>query len=434
MNTKNVIWNMAGLSVPLIFAVMAIPVLLRGVGEEKFGIFMLAWGVVGFSSLLDLGIGRATTHELSKRRGGATTGTASEIFVTAERLAWTSGLIGAFGIALLVQLGAYRLLNFSPALDSDMIWSGWIVAMTMPLHVVSAMYRGVNEAYGQYRGISIIRMALGVANFLFPAAVSLFTNNLTAIISTLLVSRLLAMIAFRILATKEIGKDDIGKSSSPRFKKESATKLLKFGLWNSVSSFLGPLMQQSDRFIIGSVLTVSAVAAYTVPYEVATKILIIPGAVTTVMFPSITAGMVAGRKLALQSFWRWFVLTSIIMSLAAAAFYVAAPLLLHIWLGEALPDGSAEVARIIAIGLIPYTMGSMMFSLVHADHRPDITAKSHMFQFPIYIALSYWAIQNYGVIGAAAAWTIRISADAAILIIWQVLFNSKKTPIVRSSP
>lgn len=423
MKLANVAWNIAGLAAPLVFAVAAIPILLHAVGEEKFGIFMLAWGVVGFSSLMDLGIGRATTHELSKRQGGETTGTPHQIFVTAERMAWASGLVGTLGIVLLLQLGAYRLLNYSPDLGGDIIRSGWIVALTMPLHVVSAMYRGVNEAYGQYRGISAVRIALGVANFLFPAIVSYFTTNLTAIVATLLISRLLALVAFRILAVRQIAPDGANEEKSGRFRRETARNLLSFGLWNTVSSVLSPLMLQSDRFIIGSVLTVAAVSAYAVPYEVATKLLIIPGAVTTVLFPSITAGLVRDRGEALSTYWRWFSLTVGLMVIVSVAFLLAAPWLLSLWLGSALPEGSVMVARIIAVGLIPYTIGSLMVSLVHANRRPDVTAKSHLVQAPVYLILSYWAIQTYGVTGAAAAWTIRISVDAAILLIWQLFAN-----------
>lgn len=424
MKPANVAWNIFGLGAPLLFAVAAIPILLHALGEEKFGFFMLAWGVVGFSSLLDLGIGRATTHELSKRHGSQTTGTVKQVFTTAERMAWTTGLIGTAAILLLVQLGVYHALNFSPYLENDIVRSGWIVALTMPLHVVSAMYRGVNEAYGQYRGISIVRVALGVANFLFPAIVALFTTNLTMIVATLFVSRLMALAAFRILAARQIRPDCAEEEGAGGFQRETARSLLSFGLWNSVSSVLNPLMLQSDRFIIGSVLTVAAVSAYAVPYEVATKLLIIPGAVTTVLFPSVTAGLARDQDEALATYWRWFFLTTGLMALVSGAFFVAAPWVLALWLGSALPDGAVTVAQIIAIGLIPYTVGTLMVSLVHAYRRPDVTAKSHLVQAPLYLAFSYWAIRTYGVAGAAVAWTIRVSVDAAVLLIWQFLRNA----------
>jgi O-antigen/teichoic acid export membrane protein len=420
MNKTNVAWNIFGLGAPLMFAVIAIPLLLQAIGNEKFGIFMLAWGLVGFSSILDLGIGRATTHELSRRNDEEVSGRIGIIFGTAERIACTSGLFGMIGIIGLTQLKLHQTLNYSPELENDIIWSAWIVALTMPLQVVSAMYRGVNEAYGQYRGISIIRVALGVANFLLPAIVSLFSTNLTLIIATLLVSRLAALLAFRMSALLQIEPDILLENRKIKFDRIAAISLMRFGLWNTVSSILNPLMAQGDRFIIGVVLTVSAVAAYTIPYEIATKLLIIPGAVTTVLFPTITAFLVYDQGKALRLFWRWFFITTGAMVIVVVAFYSASPWLLSMWLGSTLPAGAISVAKIIAVGLVPYTMGTLLVSLVHAFRRPDITAKSHILQAPIYIFGSIWAIQNYQIEGAAVMWALRQAVDALILGVWVV--------------
>jgi O-antigen/teichoic acid export membrane protein len=418
MKRSNVAWNIVGLGAPLLFAVAAIPLLLRTIGDEKFGVFMLAWGLVGFASLFDFGIGRATTHELSTRRGAETTAQVGVVFVTSERLAWAAGGIGAITILAMVHLGLYQYLNYSPSLEADMYLSGCIVALTLPLQVVSAMYLGVNEAYGRYRGISIIRVALGIANFLFPALLSLVTTDLPAIIATLLVSRFAALLAYRWLAARQIAQDRMAEGNKGRFERAEAKRLLNFGLWNTVSSILNPLMMQSDRFIIGAVMTVAVVSAYTVPYEVTTKLLIIPGAVTTVMFPFVTATLAQDRVKALQVFWRWFFVTTAAMVLICTLFFFAAPWLLQLWLGADLPEGTVAVAQIIAIGLIPYTAGTLMVALVHAHRRPDVTAKSHIIQAPLYIALSYWAIKEYGITGAGVAWAIRVTVDAAVLLIW----------------
>jgi len=69
-----------------------------------------------------------------------------------------------------------------------------------------------------------------------------------------------------------------------------------------------------------------------------------------------------------------------------------------------------------------------MVSLVHAYRRPDVTAKSHLIQAPLYLAFSYWAIRTFGVKGAAAAWVIRIAVDAAVLMTWHFWKNKAPRP------
>jgi O-antigen/teichoic acid export membrane protein len=55
------------------------------------------------------------------------------------------------------------------------------------------------------------------------------------------------------------------------------------------------MMVYADRFLIGSILPLAAVAYYATPYEVATKLLIVPSALVGVMFPAFSAAMAADR-------------------------------------------------------------------------------------------------------------------------------------------
>lgn len=81
-------------------------------------------------------------------------------------------------------------------------------------------------------------------------------------------------------------------------------------------------------------------------------------------------------------------------------------------------EQSVSAVRILAIGLIPYAIGSMYLALIHAYARPDITAKAHLFEMPLFLCALYWAIAEYGIIGAAITWVGRTVMDALVLIFW----------------
>jgi len=55
---RNVLWNLLGTGAPLLVAIVVIPVLIEGLGIERFGVLTIAWMVVGYFSLFDLGLGR----------------------------------------------------------------------------------------------------------------------------------------------------------------------------------------------------------------------------------------------------------------------------------------------------------------------------------------------------------------------------------------
>jgi O-antigen/teichoic acid export membrane protein len=55
------------------------------------------------------------------------------------------------------------------------------------------------------------------------------------------------------------------------------------------------------------------------------------------------------------------------------------------------------------------------FGLIQGVGRPDITAKFHLLELPAYLLLLWYAVQAWGVVGAAVAWTARVGADLLLL-------------------
>jgi O-antigen/teichoic acid export membrane protein len=58
------------------------------------------------------------------------------------------------------------------------------------------------------------------------------------------------------------------------------------------------------------------------------------------------------------------------------------------------------------------------FALVQGAGRPDLTAKLHLAELPVYLAALYVLVRLYGIEGAAIAWTGRVAVDAAALFLF----------------
>src|SRR2546428_14192229 len=67
---RNAVWNLLSLAAPMLVALGAIPALIRTLGADRFGILTLAWMLIGYCSLFDLGLGRALTKLVSEGFGG----------------------------------------------------------------------------------------------------------------------------------------------------------------------------------------------------------------------------------------------------------------------------------------------------------------------------------------------------------------------------
>jgi O-antigen/teichoic acid export membrane protein len=62
----------------------------------------------------------------------------------------------------------------------------------------------------------------------------------------------------------------------------------------------------------------------------------------------------------------------------------------------------------------------MFYALLHARGRPDISARLHLIELPLFICALLLLVDQYGVLGAAWAWVGRMIVDATALACWNV--------------
>jgi O-antigen/teichoic acid export membrane protein len=81
------------------------------------------------------------------------------------------------------------------------------------------------------------------------------------------------------------------------------------------------------------------------------------------------------------------------------------------------------VLRWLAVGVFINCFARLPFAALQAAGRPDLTAKLHLGELPVYL-LALWSLTTaYGIVGTAAAWTLRIVADTLLLYLmgfWKI--------------
>lgn len=410
---RNVVWNLAGNGAPMIVAVFSIPVLIHGLGKDRFGVLALAWALVGYASLFDLGLGRALTQLVAKKLGAGEEREVPSIVWTSLLLMLFLGLAGTGAVLVASPWLVHRALHVPEALQPETLRTFYLLALSIPVVIGTAGLRGLLEAHQRFDLINALRIPMGVFTFAGPLLVLPFSKSLFPVVAVLAGGRVMAWGAHLWLCLR------VAPALGHRiaWHRPAVGPLLRFGGWMTVTNIVSPLMVTLDRFFIGALVSMAAVAYYATPYEVATKLLIIPGALVGVMFPAFSASFERdrGRTAAL---YRRCVKYVFLMLFPVVLLTVGfAQKGLTLWLGADFAGHSFRVLQWLALGVFLNSLAHLPFALLQGVGRPDLTAKLHLIELPVYLLALWWLISTHGVEGAAVAWTARVGVDALILFV-----------------
>jgi len=419
---RNTIYNFLGQSAPLLVSLVAFPLVIKGLGIDRFGILTIAWLILDYFSLFDLGLGRAITQVVAEKLGTGQEKEVSALLWTASITMLTMGLIGAVGLGLLSPWLVGTVLKIPEALQHEALTAFYLLSLSVPIITSTSGLVGFLAALQRFDLINAVRIPMGLFIFVAPLLVLPFSKSLALVMLVSVASRALALLIYLKLCVHAMPGLKVGS----RFQKSLLKPLFRFGGWMTVTNVVGPLMVNLDRFLIGSFISVTAVAYYATPYAMATKLWIVPGALLSVLFPafSTTFAQDPARTARLSNqgvkyiFLALFPITLIVVTLAHEGLYL--------WLGNEFAQNSTSVLQWLVVGVLINCLAQVPFALIQGIGRPDLTAKLHLIEIPLYLLALWWLVTNYGITGAAVAWVLRVSLDTVLLFLMSQTFLREK--------
>lgn len=139
---QNTVLNFSGRIVPLLVALVTVPYVVRHLGPDRFGLLTLAWVVVGYFALFDLGIGPATSKFVAELLGKDEIEKLPELIWTALISQTCFGLVAGVILASTSPLLVYQLLKIPSALHVQAHLIFLIIAVALPIDFSSESLRG----------------------------------------------------------------------------------------------------------------------------------------------------------------------------------------------------------------------------------------------------------------------------------------------------
>jgi O-antigen/teichoic acid export membrane protein len=194
----------------------------------------------------------------------------------------------------------------------------------------------------------------------------------------------------------------------------------------TATNIISPLMSYLDRFVVGAILPMAAVAHYVTPYELVSKLSLFPQSLMGVFFPAFATSFASDRERMAALFGRSLRALLLFMFPLALILVLFAREGLTLWVGAAFAAASAPVLRWLAVGIFINSLAHAPFNVLQGIGRPDLTGKLHLVELPFYLGALYLFAHAFGIVGVAMAWVLRITADSAALL----LVTTRQVPSV----
>ncbi|MFQ2656759.1 oligosaccharide flippase family protein [Aeromonas caviae] len=416
---KNTLWNISGYIIPSLIAIPALGVLARTLGATQFGIFTLSLAIVGYASIFDAGLTRSIVREISVNRYNEVE--KKRILSNATLALLMLGVFGG-GMLFIFSDDIVYLLKVPLDLSRDSQLSLQLLSISLPIFLLNQAWLAALEGVENFRLVNIVKSINSSLIAGLPAIFTLFNDALYYAVAGLVVSRVISLIV-----TYAASKDYICYSRCG-YHHATMIRLLKYGGWITVSNIISPLMSYFDRFILSNIMGANHVAHYTAPSEVIQRLSIIPNALSRAVFPklSLFKNNLEQRK---QK-----VLAYILMAAGILPFVLLGGLfsneILTTWMGGEYAGIPSDILRILLLGFFFNAMAQIPFASIQARGYSKITAITHLAEVLPYLAFLYLAISEWGLIGVAVSWSLRVTVDFLILII--IDFKVKGQSVINS--
>jgi O-antigen/teichoic acid export membrane protein len=265
---KNGFYNALGGIVRIGVALISVPLLIRLIGIEDYGVWTLASSVIGVATLAEGGISISTTFFLSKDiSDNDSTGiseTLTATFVAMFSLATFAGLVLYF-------FSDYFILLFSKlkheqaeqVLSVLRLGSLYLWAKLIQQHSIGIMQ--AHEKYGLINILGTLQSCIGNLGLIIIAAIG---GNIVEMMKWQVIQVFSALVIYILISIKVV------KYAKPcfRWNKIKNIEILKYSSVAWIGTLGSSLFTQGDRLVVASILDIKNLGIYAAITTIASQI------------------------------------------------------------------------------------------------------------------------------------------------------------------
>lgn len=405
---KGSLWTLVGQVAPLGVSLVTTPFTIRLLGSDGYGVLILVGLIPTYLGFADFGMSMASTKFGSVAYAAGDAEKEGRIVRTAALIA----LLTSVPVAALVIIFAASivgLFNVPPEYLSD---------ATLALRLASVTFV-VNFLCGIFNTPQLSRLRMDLNTMIgtiprilgliaIPIVIYLGFGIVGAIVVLLIAS--LATLAGHLIVSRRLLPQLVGATID----RPLVRPIVRFGGALVVAGIAAVLLVNAEKGILSATVSTTGLAYYSVAFTLASMLTMLSAAIIQSLVPAFS--QLQSDSGHLNSLYSrgirvnliWLVPTLVLLAIVAKPFFT-------IWAGEDFGRESVVPFYILAAGLAFNILAYFPYAAIMAAGRSDIFMKLYWIELVFYIFLVWMLTLRFGIVGAAAAWSIRGTADALIL-------------------
>jgi O-antigen/teichoic acid export membrane protein len=429
----NVLANYASQIYVTVIGIVMVPVLLRYMGPEAYGLVGFFAMLQGWFLVLDLGFSAALSREAARRKGQlAEMGDLRLLLRGVERLFALLGASVALCALVLAPFVATTWLQAERLPTEEVRAAFVLMTFAALLRWMSGLYRGVIGGLERQVWLGVFSSLVATARFVGVLLVfawvgtgpgAFFTYQLAVAAIELVVA---AAAAYRWLPSGE------GPVQLPRSPARPVRSLGMFALSTAFASLVWALATQADKLLLSRMLTLTEFGYFSVAVVAASAVLTMTNPLGMAVLPRLSrlvreedlAGTIALYRRATQT-------TAVACVPIVLVMGCFSERMLWAWTGDAATASQASsVLAPYAVGYGFLALAALPYYLQHARGSLGLHLKGSMLFVVVLLPLLWVSVERLGMAGAGWAW---LAVNMLFFFAWVPLAHRRFLPGVHVS-
>lgn len=402
----NVLASYASQVYLIIISIAILPIYIKYMGAEAYGLVGFFAMLQGLFNLLDFGLTPTISRQTAQYNAGKETAlNFRRLFRALSLIFSVIAIIGGIALFFLDDYIAIHWLKLNNLNIGDVLFCLEVMAICVALRWMTGLYRGVVSGFEQIVWLSVVNTLIatlrfpGVLLYMYYFGFTIRSFFVFQLVTALFEFALLAMKSYRLLP-RTTQEDIIGWSMKP------VKPLLSFALTIAVTSSIWVLFTQLDKFVLSGVLPLADYGYFTLAVLVAGGVLQLGAPISGPIMPRMARLEAEHQHEQMrQVYLNATQFISVVVVTAGIVLAGVAHPVLYAWTGDTkIAAQAAPVLQLYALGNAMLSLSAFPYYLQYAKGNLKYHLIGSVISVIILVPSVVWAASHYGAIGAGWTW------------------------------